>query len=401
MVNRCNGLHVNGYTNIGIGTLLPERKLDILGSGNTMLRLTANGGLGTHVSGIELKRVGGQVTDNWDIVNQSALRIRKSGIAVMSLEPQNTYLGTIDNRMTFNVWGKGITRQSGQLSDGAIMIKNESSGTDIRLHLDANQLESTDDFFINLFSNKDLDLVNGGGKVRIGTISNTTARLNVADNDEMQLKLINPATGGGSWHLGVGNNTWTSGGGKLVFSKSHKSADAVMILTPEGNVGIGLTTPSKMLHVNGATSTKVLEITGGADFAENFDITESEDLAPGTVVSIDTDESGKLRIADKAYDKTVAGIISGAGGIQPGMLMGQDGTIANGKYPVALNGRVYCLVDASYGEIKPGDLLTTSDTPGHAMKVEDREQSSGAIIGKAMTSLKEGRGLVLVLVSLQ
>src|SRR5690606_21189622 len=159
-----NGLHVNGYTNIGIGTLLPERKLDILGSGNTMLRLTANGGVGTHVSGIELKRVGGQVTDNWDIVNQSALRIRKSGIAVMSLEPQNTYLGTIDNRMTFNVWGKGITKQSGQLSDGAIMIKNDNSGIDMRLHLDANQLESTDDFFINLFSNKDLDLVNGGGK---------------------------------------------------------------------------------------------------------------------------------------------------------------------------------------------------------------------------------------------
>ncbi|HZB13423.1 MAG TPA: hypothetical protein VE467_10360, partial [Chryseolinea sp.] len=119
------------------------------------------------------------------------------------------------------------------------------------------------------------------------------------------------------------------------------------------------------------------------------------------VVSISSDNSGQLHISKKAYDKTVAGIISGAGGIQPGMLMGQEGTIANGKHPVALTGRVYCLVDASYGEIKPGDLLTTSPTLGHAMKVTDHDAGRGATIGKAMTSMQNGKGLVLVLVSLQ
>jgi hypothetical protein len=35
------------------------------------------------------------------------------------------------------------------------------------------------------------------------------------------------------------------------------------------------------------------------------------------------------------------------------------------------------------------------------MKVTDREKAQGAIIGKAMTGLKEGKGLVLVLVTLQ
>ena len=83
------------------------------------------------------------------------------------------------------------------------------------------------------------------------------------------------------------------------------------------------------------------------------------------------------------------------------MLMGQSGSIANGKHPVALTGRVYCHVDASFGAIEPGDLITTSSTPGHGMKVGDHDQAQGAIIGKAMTGLKEGRGLVLVLVSLQ
>jgi hypothetical protein len=46
-------------------------------------------------------------------------------------------------------------------------------------------------------------------------------------------------------------------------------------------------------------------------------------------------------------------------------------------------------------------LLTTSDTPGHGMKATDSSHASGAIIGKAMTSLARGKGLVLVLVSLQ
>jgi hypothetical protein len=83
------------------------------------------------------------------------------------------------------------------------------------------------------------------------------------------------------------------------------------------------------------------------------------------------------------------------------MLMGQHGSLADGQYPVALTGRVYCLVDADAGPVQPGDLLTTSETPGHAMKAADSIRASGAVLGKAMTSLTSGRGLVLVLVSLQ
>jgi hypothetical protein len=73
----------------------------------------------------------------------------------------------------------------------------------------------------------------------------------------------------------------------------------------------------------------------------------------------------------------------------------------DGKHPVALSGRVYCEADASNGAIHPGDLLTTSGTQGHAMKVTDYDKAHGAIIGKAMSSLDHGEGLVLVLVSLQ
>ena len=154
--------------------------------------------------------------------------------------------------------------------------------------------------------------------------------------------------------------------------------------------------------MNGRVITDEIQITGGSDLSEQFDIEdELESVEAGMLVSIDEDRPGKLKISNGAYDNKVAGIISGAGGIKPGMMMGQAGSEANGAHPVALSGRVYCWADASQGEIKPGDLLTTSDVPGHAMKVADHSKALGSIIGKAMTPLKTGKGLVLVLVSLQ
>jgi len=50
-------------------------------------------------------------------------------------------------------------------------------------------------------------------------------------------------------------------------------------------------------------------------------------------------------------------------------------------------GRVYCWCDATSGSIKPGDLLTISDIPGHAMKVTDHDKASGTILGKEMSKL--------------
>jgi hypothetical protein len=183
--------------------------------------------------------------------------------------------------------------------------------------------------------------------------------------------------------------------------------------TNASNVGIGVSIPTSKLTVggdifvksaNGRVITPVLEIIGGSDLSEQFDIRSDEQgVVPsaGMVVSIDSENPGKLVVSSEAYDRKVAGIISGAGGIQPGMLMGQKGSVANGANPVALTGRVYCLVDAAHGAIQPGDLLTTSETSGHAMKVTDYSRAQGAILGKAMTSLENGKGQVLVLVTLQ
>ena len=153
---------------------------------------------------------------------------------------------------------------------------------------------------------------------------------------------------------------------------------------------------------HGRVITPVLEITGGSDLSEQFDIENAMGTPePGMVVCIDPDNPGQLSLSGKAYDRRVAGVISGAGGVNTGMLMGQRGSEADGDLPVALVGRVYVWADADSGPIEPGDLLTTADRPGHAMKVGDHSQATGSILGKAMTGLQEGQGLILTLVSLQ
>ncbi len=142
-----------------------------------------------------------------------------------------------------------------------------------------------------------------------------------------------------------------------------------------------------------------LELLGGADLAEPFAMSGGS-VPAGALVVIDDENPGKLKLSDRAYDTRVAGITSGAGGVKPGLTLSQKDVFEDGQN-VAINGRVYCLADALYGVIKPGDLLTTSDTPGHAMRASDRSRAYGSVIGKAMSALDDGQGLVLVLVNLQ
>jgi len=163
-----------------------------------------------------------------------------------------------------------------------------------------------------------------------------------------------------------------------------------------------------LMRVNGSTQrtqVKSLEILGGSDLSEMFTISgrpgSAQATGPGMVVCIDPERLGQLIPSTREYDSTVAGVVSGAGGVSTGMVMGQEGTVASGDQPIALTGRVYVWCDASTSPIVPGDLLTTSNAVGHAMKAADGMRAHGAILGKAMSSLHEGKGLVLVLVSLQ
>jgi len=193
-----------------------------------------------------------------------------------------------------------------------------------------------------------------------------------------------------------------------ICSQSAYTGGGITI-TQGGNVGIGTGTyvPTRRLTVKGnlavlssSNNSVVAEIGQGLDYAEGFDMSDclKEEIKPGSVLVIDPEQPGKLTLSKVSYDTKVAGIVAGANGLGSGVRLGGD----RFDYDVALAGRVYCMVDAGKTGIKPGDLLTTSDKPGYAMKALDHERAQGAILGKAMQSLEKGsKGQILVLVTLQ
>ena len=127
------------------------------------------------------------------------------------------------------------------------------------------------------------------------------------------------------------------------------------------------------------------------DVAEYFPVEDTPE--PGTVMIIGP--TGILQVSSTGYDTRVMGIVS----TDPAVSLGVKDTGNPGEVPIAVAGRVPCKVDATNGPIHPGDLLTTSDNPGYAMKATDPK--IGTILGKAIGTLESGTGVIEVLVTLQ
>ena len=113
---------------------------------------------------------------------------------------------------------------------------------------------------------------------------------------------------------------------------------AAIIKNGTGNIGIGIPNPTRKLEVAGTIRSSSVEITGGSDLAEPFEVAAAQVVKAGMLVSIDPMRPGQLRISGHAYDRTVAGVVSGANSLNPALIMGQDAP--KGMLPVALTGRV-------------------------------------------------------------
>ncbi len=196
-----------------------------------------------------------------------------------------------------------------------------------------------------------------------------------------------------------------SSNGEGVRGVGHSSNHGAVVGTNDNPNGIGVFGKGGRLagqfegdvEVTGKVTCKDVNLVG-SDCAENFDIAGANLVEPGSVMVVDSE--GTLRPCEIAYDKKVGGVISGAGAFKPGITLGKIESSGN-RQPIALIGKVYCKVDADYGAIEVGDMLTTSLTLGHAMKAIDQQKAFGAVIGKALRSLAEGQDLIPILIALQ
>jgi hypothetical protein len=251
------------------------------------------------------------------------------------------------------------------------------------------------------------------------------------------------------WKLHIGRSRESTGG-----ALNSGIAGVLMTIQDNGNVGIGTDKPQKNLHVAGDVQIdgKLIAPNKQGFIVDQFVNTLGETLEQGDVVVIGDNQTSlyygpdniipipEVDLTDQAYDTRVCGIVADV----RGELMAQATTKAGAKAKkatkakrakerrktavmevrtfasdelaemdhtevkpgqvggmITLGAYAYCKVDADIAPIKVGDLLTTSPTPGHAQKVLDSSKAVGAILGKALGSLKKGKGKIPVLVMLQ
>ena len=384
-------VYYNGGNGVGIGTDHPTARLDVRGS----LTLSEEGfGAGnarlfTGTGTSELNRY-------LDVLNsldyQSASGLKAGGVLVS------------------DSYDYANPAKSDLVVKGNVCIGTPTRASDFKAKLTVHQEEYTGFAVTTGFEHTDgivrvatrtVPILNMGG---IGTLSNHKLLLFANDyggtmvldtngnvgigSDYPQAKLDVVGSVRATTGIVIGNNPGTIDA--PIYS--DKAVSSRVVLWNLATAG-----PMDLLCRTGDVCS--LSIRGGCDLAEPFPMKEQQ-IEKGSVVVIDEEHPGQLTRSTRAYDTRVAGIVSGANGINTGIALKQEGTLDQGQN-VALTGRVYVLADATYGTIKPGDLLTTSDTPGHAMKVANHAKAQGAILGKAMGPLTHGRGMVLVLVTLQ
>jgi hypothetical protein len=247
----------------------------------------------------------------------------------------------------------------------------------------------------------------GAGRIGLG---GNDSRGQVAIFDEHDNFTINVGGVEGAARIGLGGNG--SIGTVDVFDADTKHTIRIGGAQGPGRIGLGGNGSEGVIDVFDANTNRTItidgetgsvEVTGdirllNADCAEEFDTCATEQIEPGTVMVLG--EEGVLYPSQGAYDKRVAGVVSGAGDYKPGIVLDKQQS-SNPRKPIALLGKVYCKVDAGFGAIAIGDLLTTSPTPGRAMKADDPVRAFGTVIGKALRPFKEGHGLIPILIALQ
>jgi hypothetical protein len=204
--------------------------------------------------------------------------------------------------------------------------------------------------------------------------------------------------------LGTGANglvVGTSGAYPIVFSVF--GADSMRI-DSAGNVGIGQSSPSSRLDVNGSFHASGNAVVDGNIAAKYQDVAEwvetSVAMKPGTVVVLDRENANEVIPSAREYDTAVAGVVSE----KPGLLLGEE---SPSKVKIATTGRVKVHVDATKHPIMIGDLLVSGPHSGTAIKSQPVSVAGiemhrpGTVIGKALEPLASGEGEILVLLSLQ
>jgi hypothetical protein len=392
--------------NVGIGTSAPTARLEVNGNaqidgnisfaaghgvifsdGTTMSSLPP-GANGTTISSANLQS-NVVLTDSTQTITAQKSFLANVGVGTGT--PQSA-LHVVGSNITAT--GNGAAFGNGNMTIGGTGVRSTSSGPALT--------------FATAFA---ADGSSAWEQARILTTADNTNNGDASGRMYLQTRYLN--AGAWSWN----NN---------------------LVLTSNGNVGVGTTSPGQSLQVLNASNAlvpytapgTVLELNGtvalthgsggsmiypdgtvqstawngttlGGDYAESIDVLgDITTYEPGDVIVIDDSANGRFDKSAKAYSRLVAGVYS----TKPG-LVGRRTTAERpdkiDEVPMAMMGIAPTKVSTENGPIERGDLLVSSSTPGYAMKGTDPSRLTGAIIGKALAPLKSGSGVIEALITLQ
>jgi len=252
------------------------------------------------------------------------------------------------------------------------------------------------------------------GSIMIGSSADPTLRFVTVTSDSGSMTYLSQGSSNVGSHSGVrrGVKLFASSSTGFPIVISHGGAQPIVLgtgdterlrVTGAGNVGIGTPNPAQKFHVVGNGRFDGT-LSGTNVIAQYQDIAEwvrvRGPVSAGTVLIIDPERADGVLAASHSYDTRIAGVISP----QPGITLGTPG---EGKAVVAHSGRVKVKASVENGPIAIGDLLVSSATLGHAMRSAPIDVGGvsihrpGTVLGKALEPLIEGRGDILILLSLQ
>jgi hypothetical protein len=386
---------------VGIGTNLPQGgKLDVAGD------VLMGGGKGskftfhtrTHAGGDILYVAPDDATGNWQWGRALMYRRNTGNLGIGGVDP-------VDDRLT-------VAGSLRILTDGnPIRFTSGWSG-----HADANKAEIAND----TGSYKALMLLGntsgGGGIRRVRMWDEVAVHGKLTVDSDIVLAASKSFYSPGRIHINGEENVYFLQKGITIIGKAWGGTGHLSV---EGNLGIGTDNPTYRLHVMGGARIQGNLSVDGSKYGyvvDEFVNTTGDVLEQGDVVVIGTNQesqylndAGRIPIpevdlTDREHDTRVCGVVAEIssfaernGDADPTATEVQPGQVGA---MVTLGAFVVCKVDAEYGAIRVGDLLTTSATRGHARRVDDPARAAGAIVGKALAALDKGRGKIPVLVTL-
>jgi len=373
--------------NVGIGTTIPNAALDLATSLPKIMLEAAAGGNAAVIYNDGNFNIGAGTWPLW---------IRGASNILMNPETGLVGIGTANPSALLDVNGTS-NFGSNQVKIGYAgipTIQGLNAGKPLFLSNGGDGGNNT--FFPFLYQNYqafNIGFVNYGGAA-YGGVNGTSF------NTVLQI------TGSGAVYTGTPQQTNISATNNIgivarnVLDNGSGSASFAGNVGVNGNINLTTGSGAHMTYSDGTVqSTAWTGVLSGGDYAESVDVVgERLDYLPGDVLMIDPEHQDRFRKASEPYSHMVAGIYS----TKPGVTGRRQPTVKSpDEIPMAMIGIVPTKVSTENGPVLSGDLLVASSTPDYAMKGTDKDRLTGAIIGKAMGHLENGRGLIEVLVTLQ